>query len=53
MALNELADFKGTYSEKGCEKAQKPTKKETLPSWSHPKNPLSSKASLASGSVTP
>jgi hypothetical protein len=53
MALGELADFKNTCSEKAYRKAQKPTKKETLPSWWRPKNPPSSKAVMASGGATP
>jgi hypothetical protein len=53
MALKELADFKKPYSSKAYAKAQAPTKKDKIPSWWSPKDPLSSKTAVASGSVTP
>jgi hypothetical protein len=51
MALKELADFKKPYSSRAYAKAQAPTKKDTIPSWWSPKDPLSSKTAVASGSV--
>ena len=54
MALRELNDFKGKYAQEAYEKAQRPTKKEKLPSWwtPPPSRPVSSAAAIGSGSVT-
>ena len=51
MVLKELADFKYSYSQRAYEKSQKPTKRDTIPSWwTPPPAPVSSCATLASGS---
>lgn len=49
MVLNELADFKNAQSQKVYAKVQNPTRRETIPSWWKPKDPLSSAAFETSG----